>query len=173
MAQAIYNGSNHKYNCVYFDKREVEMEKEKIEQISENLTLDIKSVNESLFQLASSNEETSKNIENIVDEVESMTNYTKGLDNTVEQVKGLIDKFSQAVNQIVEIADSTNILSLNASIEAARSGDKGKGFTVIAEEIRRLANSTKNIAQSTSQEQNDIIKDIGDLKAISKQVSDV
>jgi len=63
-----------------------------------------------------------------------------------EQIETLVD-MTEKINEIVQgvdaIADQTNLLALNASIEAARAGEHGRGFAVVAEEIRKLADNTK------------------------------
>ena len=85
------------------------------------------------------------------------------IDNTnamIDLVNSRIDQLSQAAALIDQIAAQTNLLSMNASIEAAHAGDAGKGFAVVAEEIRKLATSAGDNAQTIGDALSDITNQI-------------
>jgi len=79
--------------------------------------------------------------------VEAMNEISIFTNNTSVQIQSLVDKSKEIediTSLITAIADQTNLLALNAAIEAARAGEHGKGFAVVAEEVRKLAEQSRN-----------------------------
>lgn len=92
--------------------------------------------------------------------------------NVITAIEALSDK-SRSIVRIVEsinsIARETNLLSLNASIEAARAGDAGRGFAVVAEQIRQLADQSAASAGEIQKIIDDIIQNTGEVVTIAKE----
>ena len=83
----------------------------------------------------------------------------------IQSVENLVDnaaKVNSITNQIFEISKQTNLLALNAAIESSRAGEAGKGFAVVANEVRQLADETRNLTEN-------IQKIVGELQQNGKE----
>lgn len=119
-----------------------------------NYASDMKERASTLETVAVSNKD---NTQSVINEI--MTNLKQAIEDSksVEQVNELTD-------EIVDISTKTNLLSLNASIEAARAGDAGRGFSVVASEIGSLAESSKEVASNIQTINATVIKSVAALK---------
>lgn len=100
-----------------------------------------------------------------------ITPILESLKRAIEDSKS-VEKIPQLTEQILSISSQTNLLALNASIEAARAGEAGKGFAVVAEEIRQLADSSRNTANDIQTINEMVISAVNELIQNSKAILD-
>ncbi len=127
-----------KKKLVDLDESNLHMD-EKIQQVS--------LMSNDLLHTATANEEALNNLRTINEQVEMSSSKTLDV---MEKLQGDVHEINKTLDIINEIATSTNLLALNASIEAARAGDLGRGFAVVANEVGILANNTKNSVDSVN-----------------------
>ncbi|WP_114764671.1 methyl-accepting chemotaxis protein [Vibrio rhodolitus] len=140
-----------------------------IREISESTSVAAEGV-----QQASINADDGRNV--VVDTIDNITQLSERLSGSQTSISSLnhhVDKIGDAVNIIQEIAEQTNLLALNAAIEAARAGEQGRGFAVVADEVRALASrthqSTTEITNVVTAIQNQMTTAMSDIEECNNQ----
>ncbi|APC41377.1 methyl-accepting chemotaxis protein [Clostridium estertheticum] len=147
-------------------------------RLLENFSVDLDNVENELTILADIGNTIKEDTNIGADTVNKLTNTIDEMLNSFLIGKSKVDNLDKTIFQINSIVDvingvasQTNLLALNASIEAARAGEAGKGFSVVAEEIRKLAEEVLNSSKSITQLINTVIEETEVVSSATKHAT--
>lgn len=179
MATAIWGGLNKVENCIHYVKGQLETEKEAINEMTGQLRLkqevkekkyqeiveEFDRIKLAISELTKGNQECAEDAAVMAGVMADMSSFSDMLKKSVEHVSGSVRGYDEINESIVKISNQTGMLALNAGIEAARSGEAGRGFAVIANRVRDLSEQTKGTIADGKRQSDSIIPAMEELNA--------
>ena len=117
---------------------------------AEEASINMQSVAASAEELTSSIEEINRQVVQSAGLADQAVEKSRAMNQTITGLDGVTDRIGDIVKLIQGIADQTNLLALNATIEAARAGEAGRGFAIVAQEVKTLAGQTADATDQIS-----------------------
>lgn len=184
MAEAIIKGVSAMTSCAQYMQHEADVRRSHIEetnvaigevtnelnQVVSQLTQNIGEVKEAVGDISELNSTNHDQILGLSEILDELRRQSEEINTAMESINVSVAGFSETTHDISDIARQINILSINASIEAARAGDAGKGFAVVAQEVGKLANHSQE-AVAEAEKSNSLV--FGDIKTVNDIVESI
>ncbi|MDH7566769.1 MAG: [Fe-Fe] hydrogenase large subunit C-terminal domain-containing protein [Clostridiales bacterium] len=190
MAKSIFNGINHIENCIDYNSKlsaerdilevknsEVSKLLEEVEKMSndkekklELLKKRISEITGAIEEVAAGIAQNANNAVSVSRAADVLAKISSSLKERIDAIQQSVKNYNRVTGEIVSISDQTNLLSLNAAIEAARAGESGRGFSVVADEVKKLAEQSKVTAQSTKKDELELLNNIEEVIKIAGEL---
>lgn len=179
MASAIAKGINHPENCVEYHKSELRKQQSEIQEMlqqRELLAEDLRSNAERIFGSVSTSsvqaDQAAVQIASINEELEAVEEIAARLGDVVETLASHVAKYADMGSQIVSISTQTQMLAINAAVEAAHAGEVGKGFAVVAEEMKNLSDKSGKSAKEMLDGNETVFPILEEVRSFSRTLNE-
>ena len=180
MAEMCVRGINITDNCAYYLKKLSDAEHHELTMLEDGRELQratlregVNGISDALLSLKENSQKQSDAVNEVLAELEIITQEARNLDDVIQQIGSGMKRYLVLTNDIVNVAEQTNLLSLNASVEAARAGQHGKGFAVVAGEVRALAQKAKLSATGSTEINEAVQPMLKNINEISRMFGEI
>ena len=151
---------------------EMEEASHNLEESINNISKTVGGIQDNTHEMLAVAQNSTANMNESIKVVNQSSENISRINEQVQEFQDKIDKISEIVDIVKKVASQSNLLALNASIEAARAGENGKGFAVVAEQIRELADQSRESTEHINQIVNGLIENSNISVETAKKVSE-
>lgn len=185
MAIALAKGINEKENCHQYMMMSIRSERQKVHEINEKvitmnremtgifttLAQNIKKVQQQAERILESGQKSRAEMTAVAEQMNELNELNSSISGSMQDISVNVERYNQMTQDVESIAGKINLLSLNAAIEAARAGDAGRGFSVVASNIRELSDNSKESVGSAKENEAGIHRAIDSISVIVENFS--
>lgn len=188
MAEAIYNSCNTPKNCIHYMKNEMQEFSKKIEdqnlriirkneEMSRFIREDFECLNASIDGMLQGNTVNAEESSAVSAAVVKVSEFCNTLEKSFADMEALLNELEKNNKHITKIAQQSDLLAMNATVEASRNGAVGKGFGVVASEIKALAEMSRSLANESDGNRAEIVEAVRMLleetKTLTQSIAEI